>query len=109
MAIDAKQLVKTMLGAASTELKEAWPEVKEFAESEAQKIASDILMIEKLHLAGRISKKRARLHLQIQKNASKTVLLTIKGMGLIAVEEAINATVRAIREPVNAAIGFALI
>jgi hypothetical protein len=109
MAINAKQLVKTMLEAASSELKEAWPEVKDFAESEAKKIAADIVMIEKLHLAGRISKKRARLHLQIQKNASKTVLLTIKGMGLIAVEDAINATVRAIREPVNAAIGFALI
>lgn len=109
MSINVSQLTAQMVGAAKGELTDQWPEIKQYAEAEARKIAETIKMIAKLHAQGSISKKAARLHLRIQKNAAVTVLLTVEGLGILAVENAINAAVRAVKEAVNTALGFALL
>jgi hypothetical protein len=46
------------------------------------------------------------LHIEIQKSTFRTVLLSIKGLGLIAVEDTINAALGAIAKVVNKAIGW---
>ena len=109
MAINTGQLKSLMVNAAKHEMGETWPEIRFYAESEARKIAETIKMIGKLTEEGRISASAARLHLRIQKNAAMTVLLTVEGMSLLAVESVINATIRAIRDSVNASVKFALI
>jgi hypothetical protein len=109
MSLNVSQLRRAMVNAAKDELGDKWPEIKVYAESEAKKIAETIKMIAKLTKDGDISISAARLHLNIQKNAARTVLLTVEGLGLLAVEAAVNAAVRAIRETVNTALGFALI
>ncbi len=73
-------------------------------DSEAGPISGDY---RKLHLSGQITEEQARLHLDIQKNASRTVLLTVEGLGLLAAEQAINA--RVVRDSVNTALDFVLI
>jgi hypothetical protein len=45
----------------------------------------------------------------MQKNALKTVLLSEKGLGLLAAEAAINSILDAVRTAVNTALGFALV
>ena len=66
-------------------------------------------MVEKLKLLGQIDEEEAELQFNIQKNASRTVLLTIEGLGILAVEQAINAALDVVSDTVNTALGFNLI
>ena len=109
MSLNASQLAKSMLQAAAGVLKKEWPEIKKYAETEFKKIASDIILIERLRIEGKISTKRAKLHINIQTNASTTVLLAAEGLGILAVEKAINAARKAVRTTVNKALGFTLL
>ena len=110
MPIDVRQLAADMLAAASSKLsKKQWTAAKDYAESEFKKIAEAIAFIEAQKLAGAMTADHAKLHLQIQRNAARTVLLTLEGLGILAAEEAINAALLAVKTTVNKAIGFALI
>lgn len=109
MALSASQLGKDILAALKGTLTEKWPEIKEYGEAESKKLAQAIVMIEALKVSGKINEEQAALHLEIQKNASRTVLLTIEGLGVFAVEAAINAAFNAVKDAVNTALGFSLL
>jgi hypothetical protein len=109
MSLDVGKLSSDMLGAFSGVLSERWPEVKEYAKAESKKLAENFAMIERLKLAREITEEQAKLHHEIQKNASRSVLLAIEGLGLIAVEQAINAAMDVLRTTVNGALDFALL
>lgn len=109
MSINVSRLASQMLGAAQEDLKGNWNEIRVYAEAEARKIAETIKMTEKLYAEGEITAKAEKLHLRIQKNAAMTVLLAGGGLGILAVEKAINAAIRSIRDTVNTAIGFTLL
>lgn len=109
MSLKVTELGKDMLGAFMTVLKGKAPEIKQYAETESKKLAQTFLMIEKLHLSGTITDEEAKLHLDIQKNATRSVLLSLQGLGLLAVEQAINAALNVVKVAVNKAIGIALI
>ena len=109
MALKASDLVKQMLTAAKGEVEDKWPEVKIYAETESKKLAQTIVMIEKLKLSGQITKKQAEILLDMQKQTSRVVLLTIEGLTLLTAEAAVNAAIKSIRDTVNDAIGWKLI
>jgi len=109
MSLDAGDLASKMFEAFKGELSAKWPEVKDYAEAETKKLAENFVMIEKLKSAGEINEEQAKLHHDIQRNASRSVLLTIEGLGLIAVEQAINAAMDVLKETVNGALDFALL
>ncbi|UCC71430.1 MAG: hypothetical protein JSV86_13670 [Gemmatimonadota bacterium] len=109
MAIKVSSLAKEMFEASRTVLEDSWPEIKDYAKAEFKKIAESMAMIARLRAAGKLTQKKARLHLEIQKNASRMVLLTVEGLGIIAVERAINAALGAVRDTVNTAVGFRLV
>lgn len=109
MSLDTQQLVQDMLGAAKLNLGKFWKQAKPFADNETLNMANKLLMIEKLKLEGKITKEEALLHIDIQKSAFRTVLLSIKGLGLIAVEGTINAALGAIAKVVNKALGWGLL
>lgn len=109
MGLRVSTLAKSMVSAAKDQLAEKWPEVRIYAESEARKLAQTLVMIEKLKLADKISKRQAELLLDMQKQTSRVVLLTIEGLSLLAAESAINAAIRSIRDAANDAIGWKLI
>jgi hypothetical protein len=54
---------------------------------------------------GKITEQEAAYLMDLQRNASRTVLLTIEGLGILAVEEAINAALAVVRDTINAALG----
>jgi len=108
-AIDGSQLVADMLKAARDVLGRKWPDARDYAETAFVQIGEAIVYIESQRASGRMSEEKARLHLDIQKNTSKSVLLTLEGLGLVAAESAINEALRVIKDTVNRALGFVLI
>ncbi len=109
MSLDVGELAGKMLLAFKGELSDKWPEVKDYAETEAKKFAENFVMIERLKLTSEITEEQAKLHHGIQRNASRTVLLAIEGLGILAVEQAINAAMAVLRETGNGALDFALL
>lgn len=109
MSLDVGELASKMFVAFKEKLSDKWPDVKDYAEAESKKLAENFVMIEKLKLSGKITEEQAKLHHEIQKNASQSVMLTIEGLGLVAVEQAINAAMDVLKEAVNGALDFALL
>ncbi len=109
MSLDTTPLASAMLNAALAVLRERTPVIRAYAEGEFHKIAQAIVTIEALAAAGRITPEEARLHLEIQRGASRTVLMTVQGLGLLDAEAAINAALGAVRDAVNAALRFELL
>lgn len=110
MAINVTALLKSMLIAAEGSVnKKQWSQMKDYAAMEFKGIAEAIAFIEQKKLAGEMSEEEAQLHLSIQQHAARTVLLTIKGVGLLQAEAAINAALAVIQKTVNTAVGFTLI
>ena len=107
--MDVSELVSDMLIAARDVLGRRWPEAKGYAETAFVQIAEAILYIETQRALGKMSQEKARLHLDIQKNTSKTVMLTLEGLELVAVEAAINAALKVIKDTINKTLGFLLI
>lgn len=109
MGLDTNALAEQLRGVLKGELRTFWPEIKEYAKTESLKLAQTLAMIETLRSLGKLTTQQAELHLQIQKNAMRSVLLTVEGLGLLAVESAINAALQVVKDTVNTAVGFPLI
>jgi hypothetical protein len=109
MALHVQTLASQMLVAALPLLKKDAQNAESFASMEFTKIAQTIVAIEGQLAAGEVDQQEAELLLEMQTTASRNVLLTLKGLALLAVEDAINAALDVIRTAVNTAVGFALI
>lgn len=109
MALNAEKLSKAMLGAAKGKLDKNWPDIKEYARTEARKTAETLLLIERLALTGDINQAQAKALLRMQKASAQSVLLAVEGLGLLTAEAAINAALGAVKDAVNEAVGFIVI
>lgn len=109
MSLDVVKLGQDILAALNGSLGEKWPDVKDYGEAEAKKLAQTLVMIGTLTATGKINKEQAALHLEMQKNASRMVLMTIEGLGVLAAEAAINAALGVVKDTINKEIGFVLI
>ncbi len=109
MAIDAGALAKQMFDAAFAVLKGKAPSIAGYVQGECAKIAQTFITIEDGAQSGQISPDEAAVLLDMQKSATRSVLLSAEGLGLLAVEQAINAALDVVRPIVNAALGFALV
>ena len=102
-------LVSDMLQAVKASLGKDYSKAKDFARPEVQRLARSVVDIAKLVAAGKVTKQQAKALVAIHKNTTRVVFLTIEGLGIIAVENALNAAIGAIRSAVNRAVRFALI
>jgi hypothetical protein len=109
MALDVGTLAAQMLGAALPILKKDAQDAESFAKTEFTKIAQTIVSIGEQVATGQINEQQAGLLLDMQTSASRNVLLTLQGLALLAVEEAINAALDVVKTAINTALGFALI
>jgi len=109
MALNVESLASQMLAAALPILKKDAADAESFAKTEFTKIAQTIASIAEQLAAGQINSQQAELLLDMQRSASRNVLLTLQGLALLAVEAAINAALGAIKTAVNTAVGFGLI
>lgn len=109
MGLDFSKLGKDMGAAFLNSLKDKAPDIGEYAKSEGVKMAQCLATIASLVAAGTIDEDEAKLHLEIQKQAARSILLTVEGLGALAVEGAINAALAVAKDAVNSALGFALV
>jgi hypothetical protein len=109
MALDVATLLESMLAAAEGPLKAGWATAEPFAKTQFTNIAQQIVDIEAQLATGQITPAQAPLLLDMQKQAAQAALLTVEGIGLLAVQNAINAALAAVATAVNTALGFALI
>lgn len=109
MAIDTTEVFNKMVEAAKGVFDDKWPQTKEYAESEARIFAERFATIARLRLEGKITERRAKLHVEFQKEAWETVLLAVDGLSQLLVEEALNKALDAVKDIVNTAVGFVLV
>lgn len=109
MSLNAGELGQEMLAAALPILKTHAIDAEGFASVEFKKIGETLVSIEQMLLVGQINQQQADLLFDMQKSASRSVLLTVKGLSLLAAQEAINAALAVVRTAVNAAVKFPLI
>jgi hypothetical protein len=108
-ALPVGPLVESMVAAARASLGRDWSKARAFAEPQFDNLARSLVSIGELTLEGTITAQEAAALLEIHKNTTRIVLLTVRGIGLLAAENAINAALGAVRDTVNRAIGFALL
>jgi 5'-3' exonuclease len=109
MALDLQQLVNTMLQAAKGQVTDNWPQIKDYAEQAAKKLAENFVLIEKLKLTQQISDEQAVLQHKMQKNAAKAVFLSVQGMTTLMAEQAVKAALDSVKNTVNTALNFTLL
>jgi Asp-tRNA(Asn)/Glu-tRNA(Gln) amidotransferase B subunit len=102
-------LAAAMLDAVKASLDKDWPKARDFAKPELQRLARSMADIVRLIGEGKVTNQQAKALLEIHRNTSQIVLLTIEGLGIIAVQNALNAAVDAVRTVINRAAGFALL
>jgi hypothetical protein len=107
--LNVQSLLQDMLQAAKMSLKDKWPSVRDLATSSLKKIAQSLVEIEIMKQDGTITEEQARLMVSMDKNTFKIMMLTIEGLGLLAVESALNAALNVIRDTVNTAVGFVIL
>lgn len=107
--INIPDVLAKMLSSAEGVFDDNWPQIKDFAEIEFEKLAKTLEQIAKLKLSDQVTEGEASVLLEMQKNTARAVMLTLEGMGLLMVEQAINAALANVKDAVNGAVGFALI
>lgn len=106
--IDIEALVKEMGKAALPYLKAGAAKAREFGLHEADKLVRTAVMLAEGVAKGTIDEAEAKLVLDVQRTASRSVLLTIQGLGIVAVENALNAALAVLRQGIQIAIGVTL-
>lgn len=106
---DVKGLIQSMLTASKDVLKKEWKHVAPVAELQIKNIIHNLEQIAALKINGKITEEQAKLHLTIQKESFKTILLSFEGIGIIAAEKAINAALNTAKTTINKAIGWRLL
>lgn len=109
MDINYGQIVKEMLDAMKSILSDHWKEAKPYAEKELKSFAENIKLIAKLKAEDKITLEQAQLYIEIQRSTMRVVLLTIEGLGILAVEKAINTAIDTVRKTINTAIGWKIL
>lgn len=109
MSLNLEQLSQAMVNAAKGQVADKWPQIKDYAEQEAKKLAENFVLIEKLQLTQQVSAEQAELMHQMQINTTKGVLLSVQGMTTLMAEQALNAALDAVRDTVNTALNFTLL
>ena len=84
-------------------------DVASYAEAEAKKLATSAAEIAQLRASGQINDEEMRLHLDIQKHASRAVLMAIEGVSIIGAEQAINGALSVIGAAIKTATGISLV
>jgi hypothetical protein len=103
---DAAALGKTMLNAALPDLVKGGKAATDFAGHEFEQYTEDIDYIQSMVKAGTLTAEQGQYYGDRRKLSMQAVLLTIEGLTLINVQNAINAALGALWSAVGAAISI---
>lgn len=107
--IDLKAVASDIAAVLSQELGSGADKVQSYARSEGEKLAVSLAQIGELRAKNVINDEEMRLHLNIQKNATRAILMAIQGISIIAAERAINAALKVVAGALNTALGVDLL
>ena len=109
MSLNISDLVTPMLNAVKNSLAHDWPKAEDYATAEMKRLAQSLIDIQELIVEGKVNEQQAKPLMNVYKNTAVMVFIAIEGLGIIAVENAINAALGVVRETVNAATGIAIL
>jgi len=109
MSINADKLGADLIDAATKSLGASFQSAKAVAEPQLRALATLSATIAQQVTDGELSEAEAAALLKIHLNTTRVVLLSVQGLGLLAVEAAVNALTGVIRDTANTAVGFPLI
>lgn len=111
--IDIPGTVDKMCAAAAGPLQSGGQQAADYASHEFEQFIEDLDHIQDLlsdpDPKKRISQEDAQYYTDLQKSSMKAVLLTIQGLGVIAVQNAINAALAVLTTTLAAALKVALL
>jgi len=105
--LDIGKVVNDMLHESAMSLLNGGKKAGEFATHEYTQFIRDIDHVQTMAEAGTITDKEAQFLVDQHKLAMQNVLLAIEGLGIIAVQNAINAALKVLTDALQAAIGAA--
>ena len=109
MSLDLQSVGDSILAAMKSVLSGSWQSVASLAAGEAQKLAQTLINIESMASAGTVTQAQAGILLDMQRHATRAVLLSVEGIGILIAEQALDAGLNAVGQTVDKAVGFALI
>jgi hypothetical protein len=107
--VTSENLSEKMFEAAKTSVGGKFALIRHFLQAESEKLAITLRMIIQASTTGEISKTEAKILLNQQKVAAAAVLTSAEGMTAVAVQAAINAALKVVKDFVNGKIGFPLL
>jgi threonine dehydratase len=105
--LDIGKVVSDMVQASANALIKGGRQATEFATHEYAQFIQDIEHIQTMAEQGTITEETAQSLVEQHKLSMQAVLLTIEGLGLIAVQNAINAALKVLNDALAAALGAA--
>lgn len=107
--IDTGAVFNTLFTEAKDVAGDAWDEIRSFVKIEFKGLAKQIKEIGKAVARGEMKTRTARTLMKMARNNLMATLAATTTLVLAAAEKIINAALKAIKELVNGALGFALI
>jgi hypothetical protein len=107
--INIPDILKEMSDASKKILKSKWKKVRPMAELQLKSILHNLEQISELKIKVKITEEQASLHIRIQKESIRTILLSFEGIGIVAAEQVINESLAVIKNTANKYIGWKLL
>jgi hypothetical protein len=109
MALESAKLSQKMIDEAVRVLGAISPASREVVERELRNVADTIAKIEVDRASGQLTENGAKRLVRMQTRVAQQALITGTGLAEVEVEKALNAALAALRAPVKAALGWALL
>src|SRR5215813_8351541 len=106
--LDMNKVVNDMLQASASSLVTGGEQASEYASHEYAQFIEDIEHVQTMADQGTISAAEAQALVDQYKMSMQAVLLCIEGLGVIAVQNAINAALQVLNAAIAAALGTAI-
>ncbi len=105
--LDINKVVNDMVQASAGELLKGGKKASEYATHEYAGFISDIQHVQTMAEEGTITAAEAQALVDQHKLSMQAVLLAVEGLGLIAVQNAINAALAVLNQALSASLGSA--
>jgi hypothetical protein len=103
--LDINKVVSDMLQASSAALIKGGQQASEYASHEYAQFIDDIEHVQTMAEQGTITAAEAQALVDQHKMSMQAVLLCVEGLGVIAVQNAINAALKVLNDAIAAALG----
>lgn len=102
--LDLRRVVSDMVRASSAELARGGKEASALAAHEYEQFIRDVVHVQTMAEDGQISPAMAQALINQHKLSMQAVFLAVEGLGVIAVQNAINAAIAVLTEALGAAV-----